>query len=158
VVAGDTHTCMRRSDGSLLCWGDNRYGQLGTGDTTSSPTPQTVPIDGVSKIFLPMGNGDITLDVAEFSCAITTANALMCWGDNRWKQLGTDADKVTSAIAVPVPGSLSHASVGAGHICTLAADNSLACFGNNASGQVGVPRPNNQPKPVVVQGLPVDKI
>jgi alpha-tubulin suppressor-like RCC1 family protein len=158
VVAGDTHTCVRRSNGSLQCWGDNRYGELGSGDTKAAPTPRTVPIDGVAKIFLPMGQGDITADAAEFSCAITTANALFCWGDNRWGQFGAGSDRVLSPLSVSVPQSLSHASMGAGHICTLGADNSLACFGNNAFGQVGVDGPNNQPKPLVIPGLVVDKI
>src|SRR3990172_4613494 len=29
VVAGATHTCARNMDGSVVCWGSNRRGELG---------------------------------------------------------------------------------------------------------------------------------
>ena len=33
VAAGFYHTCARRNDGSVKCWGENFVGQLGLGDT-----------------------------------------------------------------------------------------------------------------------------
>jgi alpha-tubulin suppressor-like RCC1 family protein len=41
IVKGNLHTCVRRTDRSLLCWGVNDSGQLGDGTTTdrSVPTP-----------------------------------------------------------------------------------------------------------------------
>jgi alpha-tubulin suppressor-like RCC1 family protein len=159
VVGGDTHSCVRKSNGSLQCWGDNRYGQLGVGDTTSRPAPTHVPISDVSKVFLPTGNGEITADLANFSCAITTDNALLCWGDNRSTQFGAAPDRVLSPAKVAVlSGSPSYVAIGGGYMCVLDASGSVACLGSNASGQLGVDGPQNRPTPVQVEGLVADKL
>src|SRR5262249_14284438 len=43
VSAGGLHTCARRIDGTLWCWGYNYYGQLGHGPSnTNSPVPVQV--------------------------------------------------------------------------------------------------------------------
>ena len=80
VVAGDTHTCDRRADGSILSWGDNRFGQLGTGDKAKRASAKVAlgPLSA-TRVFLPAGDGDITSDLGAFACAITTDNELSCW-------------------------------------------------------------------------------
>jgi len=42
IALGSSHSCALLSDGKMTCWGDNYYGQLGDGTTTSSPTPVEV--------------------------------------------------------------------------------------------------------------------
>ncbi len=42
VALGNYHTCAVKTDGTLLCWGRNDYGQLGMGDTTDRHTPERV--------------------------------------------------------------------------------------------------------------------
>jgi alpha-tubulin suppressor-like RCC1 family protein len=39
AAAGRDHTCVLRSNGDVMCWGSNPYGQLGIGTTTSSLVP-----------------------------------------------------------------------------------------------------------------------
>ncbi|MDC1420353.1 hypothetical protein N8653_06515, partial [Euryarchaeota archaeon] len=38
ITTGYRHTCAILDDGSVSCWGDNNYGQLGDGTTTSRNT------------------------------------------------------------------------------------------------------------------------
>jgi alpha-tubulin suppressor-like RCC1 family protein len=85
VVAGPTHSCVRLSNGALYCWGDNRFGQLGVGDTLPRKTPARLDFGalGVAKVYLPSGDGELSSDLGVFTCAITTDNAFWCWGGNR---------------------------------------------------------------------------
>jgi alpha-tubulin suppressor-like RCC1 family protein len=39
VALGDNHTCAIKMDGSLWCWGNNEYGQLGDGTNMNKNTP-----------------------------------------------------------------------------------------------------------------------
>lgn len=43
VVTGAFHNMVLRRDGAVLCWGNNEYGQLGTGDTQPSSAPIELP-------------------------------------------------------------------------------------------------------------------
>ena len=43
VTAGDSHTCATRTDGTLWCWGDNGYGQLGSATTTRTGRGRSPP-------------------------------------------------------------------------------------------------------------------
>src|SRR6185295_4005862 len=42
LVTSDTHTCARKTDGTLWCWGNNQFGQLGSGDTVAAAGPVEV--------------------------------------------------------------------------------------------------------------------
>lgn len=49
VAAGGTHTCAVTQTGAVQCWGDNTYGQLGTGDNTSRNAATAV--SGLATIY-----------------------------------------------------------------------------------------------------------
>ena len=38
LALGQQHTCALRSDGKIVCWGSNSYGQLGIGNTITIGT------------------------------------------------------------------------------------------------------------------------
>ncbi len=42
IAAGDRHTCAVLVDGSVICWGLNSDGQLGTGETADPARPIAV--------------------------------------------------------------------------------------------------------------------
>lgn len=46
IAAGFEHAIALKIDGSLWAWGNNEYGQLGNGTTTSSYSPILIPITG----------------------------------------------------------------------------------------------------------------
>lgn len=79
VNGGNHHTCARKTDGTIWCWGDNTYGQLGDGTTTQRTSPVKVASLGTNNAEVVAG-GDHT-------CARKTDNSLYCWGSNNVGQL-----------------------------------------------------------------------
>ena len=97
LAAGEGHSCALVAGGkAVLCWGDNRHGQLGTGDGISSERPRRVAGLAGRAIAISAGRGH--------SCALGESGAIQCWGANRWGQLGdggTQAATRPRGIAAP---------------------------------------------------------
>ena len=70
----DHDACGITTGDALYCWGGNTYGTAGQGNATNytMPTQVTSPSPAWSAV---SSSGDDT-------CAITTGNALYCWGKN----------------------------------------------------------------------------
>ena len=76
-----SHNCAIMTNGSLYCWGKNLDGELGIGSTTQQTTPQLVNLgSGVKAVDVSVGSA--------FTCAVTDAGAVMCWGSNYAGKLG----------------------------------------------------------------------
>jgi alpha-tubulin suppressor-like RCC1 family protein len=43
IAAGGNHSCARRVNGAVFCWGENAYGEVGDGTTIARSTPVEVP-------------------------------------------------------------------------------------------------------------------
>lgn len=50
IAVGAFHNLALQEDGTLWAWGNNEYGQLGTGDT--QPRSQPIPVNGLSGLTL----------------------------------------------------------------------------------------------------------
>src|SRR5688572_28583170 len=140
IVAGDSHRCGRKTDGSLWCWGDSSYGHLGIGDTQPHPKPTRIDMFGnqTAGIYLPAGTGNISSRTA-FTCARRADSTLYCCGNNEYGQLGTgDKNNRLHPTRVEALGSNAHAaSLGNGFACARNNDSSIWCWGANESGQLG---------------------
>jgi alpha-tubulin suppressor-like RCC1 family protein len=96
ISSGAFYACGIAKGGRLYCWGFNRYGQIGIGSTKNVDVPQLVSKELKFKLVVTGGN-----EFSGHACAITTAGLSLCWGNNRWGQVG-NGDTVRTAIPVPV--------------------------------------------------------
>jgi alpha-tubulin suppressor-like RCC1 family protein len=128
LSAGGRHACARIGDGSVRCWGDNNYGQLGDGTTTNRSTPTTVP--GLGRVAgLSAGS--------EHTCARLGDGTVRCWGRNSGRLGDGTGMSRTSPTEVPDLGGVVELSAGEAHTCARLADGTVRCWGINASGQLG---------------------
>ena len=74
LTAGGRSACGLTAEGEALCWGDNAYGQLGTGNTARRLVPSPMP--GEPR-FAKMHQG-IT------ACAVDLTGSAYCWGASDW--------------------------------------------------------------------------
>jgi alpha-tubulin suppressor-like RCC1 family protein len=79
ICIGDNHTVALLNDGTVLTWGENRYGQLGNGTKKSSDTPQKGA--DVSNIV------DISSGI-NHCMALRSDGKVYSWGDNHNGQIG----------------------------------------------------------------------
>jgi alpha-tubulin suppressor-like RCC1 family protein len=148
IAAGGYHTCAITTGGAVKCWGYNRYGSLGNGSVTDSNVP--VSAAGMSSLTASITAGNL------HNCAVRTNGVMICWGDNRYGQLGIGTyNKHSKGARVLGYQSGGAASVAAGrnHTCATTTSGSAKCWGNGGNGQLGHGSLNVQPSPVDVLGF-----
>lgn len=151
VSVGSNHACALRRDGTVWCWGTNKYGQLGNNTVLSSSVP--VQAQGLSKVISVSAGGDYT-------CAVDAAGEAWCWGYNPHQNLGDSSTtnslipKKVSGLTVPM-SSIVTSRNDAGHgkyTCGLGTNGVIYCWGYNTYGEAGVINGNvNVPTPTAVQ-------
>jgi alpha-tubulin suppressor-like RCC1 family protein len=139
VVAGGAHSCARRADGGVACWGNNGSGQLGVGYVSfEQPVwiPRAQPVPGLAQI------ARLAAGLAH-TCAGDAAGAVTCWGANGRGQIGNGSFTMVPERGVPTParvgGVASDAlSAGATHSCAITDDGAaIQCWGGNRNGELG---------------------
>ena len=133
-----THTCAVLNDGQLLCWGNNDDGQLGIGNTTSGGVWVPTAVDlgsGRKAISIALSNGA--------SCALLDDQSVKCWGKNNKGQLGlgnTSSNDVLTPHLVTFTGSSKPVKLFGAltAFCALMDNGSVACWGGNNEGQLGL--------------------
>ncbi|WP_395739382.1 choice-of-anchor D domain-containing protein [Prosthecobacter sp.] len=149
IAAGQYHSLALCSDGTLVAWGYNTYGQLGNASTSQSTVPVVVTPIGKTAVAIAAGQSH--------SLALCADGTVFAWGYNFYGQLGNNTTSNSSVpVAVSVGGTAlsgkSVASITAGtyHSTALCSDGSLASWGYNLEGELGNSDITNSSVPVAV--------
>ena len=123
VSAGAMHTCGLAPGGAAYCWGDNMYGQLGTGSSGAPWYDSPTPVAGGLTFTSLSAGGDHT-------CGVTPEGKAYCWGANDGGQLGT-GDSAKGRSPLLVSGGHVFASVSADYskTCGVTTDGEVYCWG-----------------------------
>ena len=147
IDAGYNHSCLINIFNQVFCWGNNDYGQLGDGTTSSSRAPMRV---------IGLSEGAVMISAGyRHSCAITPAGAAKCWGaggsgqlgDNRW----TDSKKPVTVSGLTT--DTVDISAGYLHTCAVVGLGAARCWGSGGYGQLGNNGTSSSGVPVTPTGL-----
>ncbi|MEZ4312290.1 MAG: hypothetical protein R3F14_30035 [Polyangiaceae bacterium] len=138
ISAGTNHTCALLSGGSIRCWGDNTFGQLGNGAAggfVDSPV-QVTGFGGGQPGAVGVAAGN------NHTCAWLASGAVRCWGEGESGKLGNgtiDSSSVPLGVSGINGNSASALSVSGGshHTCAVLTGGSIRCWGGNTNGQLG---------------------
>src|SRR5213594_870733 len=163
VSAGGFHTCALPGDGTVRCWGQNDYGQLGNGtsdpvpDSPSTFNPTPVTVSGITTAVAISAGG-------WYTCALLQDGTVRCWGDNTYGELGNGAAVLSPSPSNPVTptptpvtvsGITTAVAIEAGvfHMCAILRDGTLQCWGRGEEGRLGDGSTANSSTPVTVSGV-----
>jgi alpha-tubulin suppressor-like RCC1 family protein len=155
IAAGGFHTCGITSERAVYCWGNNRYGQLGVGDSSVITSTTPLPVSGGLR-FVSVGGG------AWHSCALAEDGHAYCWGQNDVGEVGEPLPagvkgpvRVWAPVAVSGGMTFRTIAVGGRHACGITAGGETYCWGVNAMGSLGNGSRNNSAIPTKLKETPL---
>ena len=134
VSAGSGHTCGRRTNGRLYCWGTDFHGALGDGPVLGDRQVPTLVAGGFTDW------RQVTAGLSATTCGLRTNGRLYCWGWDNRGQLGNGTGVTDSESPVQVSGNATNwatVTVGAVHTCATRTNRRLYCWGFDGNGQLG---------------------
>ena len=158
VDCGKSNACAIMKSGSVKCWGDNHYGQLGdvsSGYTSGEDKDKSTPVD----VNLAAGEKAVKLGLSDqTSCALLESGVTKCWGFNNHKAMGNglnslyylDPSKSENKLNYPSTKKGVDIITGLYGGCVLLDDKKVRCWGYNANGQVGDSTTTSQKTPLEV--------
>ena len=134
IDAGQNHACAVLDNGSIVCWGYNNYGKLGSSFSSLANSLPVYINTTQNKSFTQVSTG------YDHTCALLENGTGMCWGRNTHGQLGNDS---TTNSFYPVyinqsqTGPLIAISAKNIHTCAINASGGAFCWGSAHSGALG---------------------
>ena len=150
IAAGLWHTCALLDNGTVKCWGANGYGKLGLGDTAHRGDGPGEMGNDLPAVALGTGRTAVAITAGiRHTCALLDDRTVKCWGGGNRGQLGLGDTRERGDAPGEMGDSLPAVALGTGrsavaitggyyHSCALLDDGSVKCWGQNASGDLGL--------------------
>lgn len=136
IAAGSDHSLALDSSGTVWAWGYNGYGQLGTSSSATPYSSVAIPVNGLSGVMAIAAGG-------QHSLALDSQGRVWTWGSNGSLQLGRittgTAWSATPAQVSGINGTVASLAAGSAHSLALTSDGRVWAWGDDSSGQLGVP-------------------
>lgn len=130
VSAGRTHALAVTTEGKVVAWGSNGYGQLGSGGTVFE-TEKPVAVTGMNNaLSVTVGGG------GSFALVVKSDHSLWACGINDRGQLGNGTTQ-GSAEYIKIMDDVSKAEAGENFAFAVKQDGTLWAWGANDRGQLG---------------------
>jgi alpha-tubulin suppressor-like RCC1 family protein len=144
IAAGLHHACARDQQGSVSCWGENRFGQVASDtpgfDFTTVPTKVTTGPGAFSAI----ATGD------HHTCAIASSDKVMwCAGLAGGGQLASIGSHTSPT---QITGTWTAVAAGVKTTCAIDSTQHMSCWGSNGGGPVGDGTTTPRAMPTAVSG------
>ncbi len=150
IAAGTYNSCAILENQSMVCWGDNEYGQLGDGTTDGSAVPIYVNV-AANETPVEVTVGQVT------ACALMESGNIYCWGSGYYGKMGNGEpwsdDYVNTEmrqVLLPEGQGGQTVSISGGHICTILDNGDVYCWGRGNQGQLGYGGTSNRNIPAKV--------
>jgi alpha-tubulin suppressor-like RCC1 family protein len=152
VSAATYTTCALFAEGqngerSVRCWGDNRHGELGTGDNNPRGASAAMRAEQLPAIAFRVGEVPEEISIGwDHACTVLRGGSVRCWGATAEGQAGTDLpgsqvardeQQVRTPVAVQVGAVVLRIQAGTSHTCVTLLNGQVRCWGANSAGQLG---------------------
>lgn len=160
IAAGGEHSMAVTVGGTLLAFGLNKHGQLGTGDTFDRMVPTEVPLQLDSEAGMPVRAMQVQCGFSHTVVLVQTHGRLevRATGDNNYGQLGVgDREKRNrfSACLGLKKAQVVCVSSGDWHNAAITHDGQLYLWGRGDCGQLGQGDDKNHWKPKMLENFNV---
>jgi alpha-tubulin suppressor-like RCC1 family protein len=149
ISSGGSDTCALLDDGTVKCWGYNKFGEFGYGHTDTLGDNPGEMGDNLPVVDLGTGKTATAISLSDWhTCALLDDDTVKCWGRNNSGQLGyghtntlgdnpgemgdnlpvvdLGTGKTATAISTAINGS-----------CAILNDGTVKCWGNSGFGELG---------------------
>ena len=131
ISVGGSYSCALMSNGTVKCWGDAAYGQLGNGNTNNQKTPVSVLASAGVDL-----SGVSAISTGTWHACALMSGTVKCWGDNDNYQLGNNSPDSNIPVTVPNLSGVSGIAAGRYTSCALKSGG-VQCWGQGTYGELG---------------------